>query len=77
MRWSVQACTEMIMPMTISNESMFPPSAFSYDDRSDECFQSWGVRPRPHWITTEYGGYVGVVSEFHPQSVGMRMYEVN
>ncbi|AQK81780.1 putative serine peptidase S28 family protein precursor [Zea mays] len=55
--WQWQACTEMIMPMTISNESMFPPSAFSYDDRSDECFQSWGVRPRPHWITTEYGGY--------------------
>jgi len=55
--WQWQACTEMIMPMTISNESMFPPSNFSYDDRSDECLQSWGVRPRPHWITTEYGGY--------------------
>ncbi|KAJ1260125.1 hypothetical protein BS78_10G208100 [Paspalum vaginatum] len=55
--WQWQACTEMIMPMTISNESMFPPSTFSYDERSDECFQSWGVRPRPHWITTEYGGY--------------------
>ncbi|XP_021305786.1 lysosomal Pro-X carboxypeptidase isoform X2 [Sorghum bicolor] len=55
--WQWQACTEMIMPMTVSNESMFPPSSFSYDERSDECFQSWGVRPRPHWITTEYGGY--------------------
>ncbi|CAD6336069.1 unnamed protein product [Miscanthus lutarioriparius] len=55
--WQWQACTEMIMPMTVSNESMFPPSSFSYDERSDECFESWGVRPRPHWITTEYGGY--------------------
>ncbi|RCV22159.1 hypothetical protein SETIT_4G198200v2 [Setaria italica] len=55
--WQWQACTEMIMPMTVSNESMFPPSSFSYKDRSDGCFQSWGVRPRPHWITTEYGGY--------------------
>ncbi|CAN6193975.1 unnamed protein product [Urochloa humidicola] len=55
--WQWQACTEMIMPMTVSNESMFPPSSFSYDDRSDECLESWGVRPRPHWITTEYGGY--------------------
>nr|CAB3468562.1 unnamed protein product [Digitaria exilis] len=55
--WQWQACTEMIMPMTVSNESMFPPSSFSYDERSDECLQSWGVRPRPHWITTEYGGY--------------------
>ncbi|CAL5039641.1 unnamed protein product [Urochloa decumbens] len=55
--WQWQACTEMIMPMTVSNESMFPPSGFNYDDRSDECLESWGVRPRPHWITTEYGGY--------------------
>ncbi|KAL6873409.1 hypothetical protein ACP4OV_013491 [Aristida adscensionis] len=55
--WQWQACTEMIMPMVVSNESMFPPSTFSYDERSDECLASWGVRPRPHWITTEYGGY--------------------
>ncbi|KAF8746398.1 hypothetical protein HU200_013349 [Digitaria exilis] len=53
--WQWQACTEMIMPMTVSNESMFPPSSFSYDETSDECLQSWGVRPRPHWIATEYG----------------------
>jgi hypothetical protein len=52
------------MPMTISNESMFPPSSFSYDERSDECLESWGVRPRPHWITSEYGGYVSVSLEF-------------
>ncbi|CAN6193971.1 unnamed protein product [Urochloa humidicola] len=55
--WGWQACTEMIMPMTASNESMFQPSTFSYDETSDACFQSNGVRPRPHWITTEYGGY--------------------
>ncbi|CAL5041696.1 unnamed protein product [Urochloa decumbens] len=55
--WGWQACTEMIMPMTTSHESMFPPSTFSYDESSDACFQSNGVRPRPHWITTEYGGY--------------------
>ena len=51
----------MIMPMSISNESMFPPDTFSYDDMSDACFQLNGVRPRPHWITTEYGGHVSVV----------------
>jgi len=55
--WGWQACTEMIMPMSISNESMFPPDTFSYDDMSDACFQLNGVRPRPHWITTEYGGH--------------------
>uniref|UniRef100_A0A0E0LE05 Lysosomal Pro-X carboxypeptidase n=1 Tax=Oryza punctata TaxID=4537 RepID=A0A0E0LE05_ORYPU len=54
--WGWQACTEMVMPMTISNESMFPPFTFTYEEKSDDCFQSYGVRPRPHWITTEYGG---------------------
>ncbi|VAI80902.1 unnamed protein product [Triticum turgidum subsp. durum] len=29
--WGWQACTEMVMPMTVSNESMFPPSGFSYE----------------------------------------------
>ncbi|KAK3134217.1 hypothetical protein QOZ80_6AG0546450 [Eleusine coracana subsp. coracana] len=55
--WQWQACTEMIMPMSISNESMFPPDEFNYSDRSEDCFVTWGVRSRPHWITTEYGGY--------------------
>ncbi|KAK3134218.1 hypothetical protein QOZ80_6AG0546460 [Eleusine coracana subsp. coracana] len=54
--WQWQACTELIMPMSTSNESMFPPSEFNYSDRSEYCFTSWGVRLRPHWITTESGG---------------------
>ncbi|XP_020103296.1 lysosomal Pro-X carboxypeptidase [Ananas comosus] len=54
--WDWQACTEMIMPMTVSNESMFPPSTYSYKDAEDQCVAKYGVRPRPHWITTEYGG---------------------
>lgn len=55
--WDWQACTEMVMPMTVSNESMFPPSTYSYKDFGDECMEKFGVRPRPHWITTEFGGY--------------------
>uniref|UniRef100_A0ACD5ZSF5 Uncharacterized protein n=1 Tax=Avena sativa TaxID=4498 RepID=A0ACD5ZSF5_AVESA len=54
--WGWQACTEMIMPMNVSSESMFPPYGFSYEERSESCFESFGVRPRDHWITTEYGG---------------------
>lgn len=57
-----QACTEMVMPMTCSNESMFPPSSFSYKEFSKDCKKQFGVKPRPHWITTEFGGYVS----FHP-----------
>ncbi|XP_051150124.1 uncharacterized protein LOC127264672 [Andrographis paniculata] len=54
--WNWQACTEMVMPMVVSNESMFPPSSFSYKEFSDDCEKNYGVRPRPHWVTTEYGG---------------------
>jgi len=38
----ISACTGMVMPMTVSNESMFPPSSFSYNDSSEECLESWG-----------------------------------
>ena len=60
----VQACTEMVMPMTVSNESMFPPSGFSYEEKSEGCFASYEVRPRMNWITTEYGGHVSFLSDF-------------
>lgn len=53
-----QACTEMIMPMTSSNKSMFPPFGFNYRDFEEDCRKNFGVMPRPHWITTEFGGNV-------------------
>ncbi|KAG5559539.1 hypothetical protein RHGRI_009164 [Rhododendron griersonianum] len=55
--WGWQACTEMVMPMTCSNESMFPPSSYDYKEFAEDCRTKYGVTPRPHWITTEYGGY--------------------
>ncbi|CAM0947175.1 unnamed protein product [Alopecurus aequalis] len=54
--WQWQACTEMILPMTSSKESMFPPSNFSYQKTSSYCLRKFKVQPRAHWITTEYGG---------------------
>ncbi|KAE8812059.1 Lysosomal Pro-X carboxypeptidase [Hordeum vulgare] len=55
--WSWQACTEMVMPMTVSNERMFPPYNFSYEKSSDSCLVGYGVRSRMDWITSEYGGH--------------------
>lgn len=52
----------MVMPMTCSNESMFPPSPFSYKEFSDACTKQYGVKPREHWITTEFGGKVSFFS---------------
>jgi lysosomal Pro-X carboxypeptidase len=55
----------MIIPMSVSNESMFPPSGFSYEEKLEECFEGYGVRSRDHWITTEYGGTVSMLSELY------------
>ncbi|EOA18671.1 hypothetical protein CARUB_v10007247mg [Capsella rubella] len=54
--WYWQACTEMVMPISCSNQSMFQP--FENDDKGDQeyCLREYGVKPRPHWITTEFGG---------------------
>ncbi|MBA0547826.1 hypothetical protein Golob_018967 [Gossypium lobatum] len=54
--WDWQTCTEMVMPMTCSKESMFPPSGFDYEEFAEQCQMKYGVSPRPHWITTEFGG---------------------
>lgn len=56
--WNWQACTEMIMPMSCSQEnSMFPASDFDYPAYREWCLKDYGARPRPHWITTEFGGH--------------------
>ncbi|XP_011622147.1 lysosomal Pro-X carboxypeptidase isoform X2 [Amborella trichopoda] len=52
-----EACTEMVMPMSCSQQGMFPPSTFSYKEIEDDCMKKYGVKARPHWITTEFGGH--------------------
>jgi lysosomal Pro-X carboxypeptidase len=49
----------MVMPMSCSKESsMFPPYEYNYSSFEEECFKNFGVKPRPKWITTEFGGHV-------------------
>lgn len=56
--WSFQGCTEMIMPTADDPEkSMFPNSTFDYEGVVNSCEVSYGVQPRRHWITTQYGGH--------------------
>ncbi|XP_058401496.1 lysosomal Pro-X carboxypeptidase [Diceros bicornis minor] len=55
--WSYQACTEMVMPFCSNGiDDMFEPHSWNLQEFSDDCFKQWGVRPRPSWITTMYGG---------------------
>ncbi|KAM3685278.1 hypothetical protein ACJW31_11G105600 [Castanea mollissima] len=55
--WDWQTCSEMVMPMGAGpNDTMFPASPFVYKKFKDSCMNKYGVEPRPHWITTYYGG---------------------
>ncbi|KAK1263822.1 putative serine protease EDA2 [Acorus gramineus] len=55
--WQWQACTEMILPTSGNkNDSIFPASKYRYEDRVEACEYIYGVKPRPHWTTTHYGG---------------------
>ncbi|KAJ8768306.1 hypothetical protein K2173_021246 [Erythroxylum novogranatense] len=66
--WGWQACTEMVMPMTCSERSMFPTSTYDYKEFADRCLKTYGIMPRPHWITTEFGGKVRFLLHFHLSS---------
>ncbi|XP_042543628.1 lysosomal Pro-X carboxypeptidase isoform X1 [Dipodomys spectabilis] len=55
--WGYQACTEMVMPFCTNGiEDMFEPQSWDFKKFSNECYKQWGVRPRPSWIGTVYGG---------------------
>ncbi|EDL06718.1 prolylcarboxypeptidase (angiotensinase C) [Mus musculus] len=57
MGWSFQACTEMVMPFCTNGiDDMFEPFLWDLEKYSNDCFNQWGVKPRPHWMTTMYGG---------------------
>ncbi|XP_060668419.1 uncharacterized protein LOC107410545 [Ziziphus jujuba] len=53
-----KTCTEMVMPIGYgANETMFQSSPFNLNDYIKTCQNLFGVTPRPHWITTEFGGH--------------------
>ncbi|MEJ1272820.1 hypothetical protein NN561_003675 [Cricetulus griseus] len=55
--WPLKTCTEIILPFCTNGvDDMFEARAWDLDKYSDDCYKQWGVRPRPSWITTLYGG---------------------
>ncbi|XP_058757661.1 uncharacterized protein LOC131630933 [Vicia villosa] len=54
--WKWQTCSEMVMPIAKGNSSMFQPEPFNFHKFAKQCKKDFGVIPRPHWITTYYGG---------------------
>ncbi|XP_039052489.1 lysosomal Pro-X carboxypeptidase-like [Hibiscus syriacus] len=58
MSWKWQTCSEMVMPIGHEHSaSMFPPSPFNLNKFIRKCKSLFGVQPRPHWVTTYYGGH--------------------
>ncbi|CAK9150487.1 unnamed protein product [Ilex paraguariensis] len=56
--WGWQTCSEMVIPIGRgSNDTMFPSEPFDLKQYSEDCKNIFGVSPRPHWVTTYYGGY--------------------
>ncbi|KAI3695577.1 hypothetical protein L1987_78575 [Smallanthus sonchifolius] len=55
--WQWQVCSEMVIPIGItSNVSMFPNSPYVLKEFIDDCVNRFDVMPRPHWVTSYYGG---------------------
>ncbi|XP_022883545.1 lysosomal Pro-X carboxypeptidase-like isoform X2 [Olea europaea var. sylvestris] len=56
--WKWQTCSEMVIPIGRgSNDTMFPSAPFNLSKFSEDCKSSYGVSPRPHWVTAYYGGH--------------------
>ena len=36
-------------------QTMFPLDLFDMNSYAEDCESAYGVRPRPHCVTTEYG----------------------
>ncbi|XP_073291844.1 uncharacterized protein [Primulina huaijiensis] len=57
MGWQWQTCSEMVIPIGIDKDTlMIPPSPFNLTQYIEDCKGEYGVPPRPHWVTTYYGG---------------------
>ncbi|KAH9700218.1 prolylcarboxypeptidase-like protein [Citrus sinensis] len=55
--WRWQTCSEMVMPIGHGHkDTMFPPAPFDLNRFTKDCEGTFGVKPKPHWVTTYYGG---------------------
>ncbi|KAL0370136.1 UNVERIFIED_CONTAM: Lysosomal Pro-X carboxypeptidase [Sesamum angustifolium] len=56
--WEWQTCSEIVMPIGRGeNDTMFPAYPFDLHEFIKTCKDIYGIPPRPHWITTYYGGH--------------------
>ena len=55
--WDWQFCTEMHMPSSRDGvRDMFWPQPWNATEAAEGCAARWGVRPKPLWADTTFGG---------------------
>ncbi|KAK9280231.1 hypothetical protein L1049_013918 [Liquidambar formosana] len=56
--WRWQTCSDMVIPIGISeNVTMFQTEPYNLSSHIEDCKTMFGVLPRPHWVTTYFGGH--------------------
>lgn len=51
----------MVIPIGRGNDTMFEPDPFILSSYIEQCKSIYGVPPRPHWVTSYYGGHVRIL----------------
>ncbi|XP_075224030.1 lysosomal Pro-X carboxypeptidase-like [Lycorma delicatula] len=55
--WNFQACTQLVMPVCSNGvNDMFEPQSWNIVEYLIKCEQQFKVKPRPYFITKQYGG---------------------
>nr|GMD15949.1 lysosomal Pro-X carboxypeptidase [Ipomoea batatas] len=52
-----QMCSDWVMTINFNNDATVPPPPFNLDRYVKQCESFYGVPPRPHWMTTYFGGH--------------------
>lgn len=55
--WSLQSCTEMVMPFCYDGKKdFFEPQAWNLTQQDEECYKRWMTHPEPFKMEMMYGG---------------------
>ena len=52
----------MVIPIGRGNDTMFELDPFIISSYIEQCKSIYSVPPRPHWVTSYYGGHVCILT---------------